>query len=125
LHEGPREGALGRPNPRVGIARIALALFALFATLVPDVRALPMRAQAGGLFELTTSEPAPERDASALSFVLGYVGELEEDLEGDGTRLLTSTDDLGGYAGSPGSDIGWVLAARRPSAHEPTGPPSA
>jgi hypothetical protein len=100
-----------------------VALFALLATLVPDVRVLPMRAQAGGLLELTRSEPAPERDASALSFMLGYVGELEEDLEGDGTRLLTSTDDLGGYAASPGSDVSWLLAARRPSAHKPTGPP--
>jgi hypothetical protein len=82
-----------------------------------------VRGQAGALAEIATSERSPEREANAVAFMLGYVGELEEDLEGDGARLLTGTDCPGGYACPPAPNVRWILAARRPAAHKPTGPP--
>ena len=61
---------LGRPGTQVGLYRIALALFALFATLIPDVRTVHAGWRGNALLAYTTSDPESSRPARALASAL-------------------------------------------------------
>jgi hypothetical protein len=116
---------LGKPGTQVGFVRIALALFALFATLIPDARTLHAGWRGNALLAYTTSDPESSRPARGFASALTLFEEAEDDPEGDGSRLSlglrSSWRDDGGL---PSADLGWAIPKRRASAHKATGPPS-
>jgi hypothetical protein len=118
-----REGALAQAGPRGSFVRIALALIALVATLLPDLRPY-QRASLASDFLAAISEPASERERNpALSWV---AFQEEPDEEADGDRLHPA---LAGGCQRPDGGLGRPShvptgsASGRRAAHQATGPP--
>lgn len=120
------EGVLAKASPRGRFFQYALALIALAAALIPDVRGLPTIWRAGALPFAAVSEPAPETERNVVSYAVSFVEEADEDPDGRKARL-----PLGGGARLPdASRKPGCYATRHPGtsrarAHHATGPPSA
>jgi hypothetical protein len=99
-----------------------LALLALAATLIPDVRGLPVgwRSFDGGFAE---SDPKSARHHGALSVAVTFE-EVEDDFQSNGPGLLNSLPCHGwGLGDLRGTDQSRALPSRRSCAHKATGPP--
>lgn len=119
------EGALANASPRGRMLQLALALIALLATLIPDVRG-PVAWRTGALPFPILSEPAPEGERTVVSYAVSFIEEADEDPDGRKARPA-----LGGSVFTPdAADDGNALSARSPGnararAHHATGPPAA
>jgi hypothetical protein len=118
-----REGALAQASPRWKFVQIALALVALVATLIPDVRGLPTIGRSPDLLSALYSDPSPEAARGPVSSVSGCFEEVDEDPDGPKSRALIGSGCDAPRGGGPRFAAALKLPATRGFAHQATGPP--
>ncbi|NNM72785.1 hypothetical protein [Enterovirga aerilata] len=106
--------------------QIALALIALVAMLIPDLRGLPLVPGAGGLPAAGIAGSGPERGTGLVLAALGSVEEPDEDPDTDRDRPAPVTDGMARH-GSRARVLSLAAspAVPRCCAHRATGPPRA
>jgi hypothetical protein len=116
---------LRQPRSHFAITQFVLALFALLATVVPDVCGLPHGRALGEFTWLAAPGEGQDESLNDLRSDLLSAEELEEEFDEDGPPILAALDcwSRDGEVAVPATS-GWLLSSRRSCAHRATGPPT-
>jgi hypothetical protein len=116
---------LRQPRSHLAITQFVLALFALLATVAPDVCGLPHRRALGEITRLAATDEGQDESLNDLRSGLLSAEELEEEFDEDGPPILATLDcwNWNDENAVPAA-FGWLLPSRRSCAHRATGPPT-